>query len=130
MVNSGPSWPRLKEHDILFLNRMEIAKAMASYESLKEELFSSYFPGASKIGKLKGNEFPDKDRSYLIVLMTEYRLQKDGDHSLIRLESSLPATGRSMTGEGTPFAAEVATSFSARLLGAIEELLESSKISE
>ena len=38
-------------------------------------------------------------------------------------ESSLPAIGRSMTGGGEgPSAAEVATSFPARPLGAIEEL--------
>ena len=38
-------------------------------------------------------------------------------------KSSLPAIGRSMTGGGEgPSAVEVATSFSARLLGAIEEL--------
>ena len=43
--------------------------------------------------------------------------------SLIKRESSLPAIGCSMTegGEG-PSAAEVATSFPARLLGAIEKL--------
>jgi len=32
---------------------MKIAQAMASYGSPREELFSSYFPGASKIGKLR-----------------------------------------------------------------------------
>ena len=42
--------------------------------------------------------------------------------SLIERESSLPAIGRSMTGGGEgPSAAEVVTSFPARLLGAIEE---------
>ena len=49
---------------------------------------------------------------------------KERPQSLIRRESPLPATGRSMTeGGGGPSAAEVATSFPARLLGAIEELL-------
>ena len=48
---------------------------------------------------------------------------KERRQSLIKRESSLLAIGRSMTGgrEG-PSAAEVATSFPARLLGAIEEL--------
>ena len=48
---------------------------------------------------------------------------KERRQSLIKRESPLPAIGRSMTegGEG-PSAAEVATSFPARLLGAIEEL--------
>ena len=55
---------------------------------------------------------------------------KERPQSLIRRESPLPATGRSMTEGGGPSAVEVATSFPARLLGAIEELLESSKISE
>ena len=55
---------------------------------------------------------------------------KDGDHSLIRSESSLPAIGRSMTGGGGPSAAKVAASFPARLLGAIEEMQEFSKYSE
>ena len=42
---------------------------------------------------------------------------------LIERGSSLPAIGRSMTGGGEgPSAAEVATSFPARLLSAIEEL--------
>ena len=43
--------------------------------------------------------------------------------SLIKMGSPLPAIGRSMTGGGEgPSTAEVATSFPARLLGAIEEL--------
>ena len=42
--------------------------------------------------------------------------------SLIKREKSLPAIGCSMTGGGEgPSVAEVATSFPARLLGAIEE---------
>ena len=47
---------------------------------------------------------------------------RDRRQSLIERKSFLPAIGRSMTGgrEG-PSAAEVATSFPARLLGAIEE---------
>ena len=65
----------------------------------------------------------------MIVLMLD--LSKDSQksalkerrQSLIKRESSLPAIGRSMTGGGEgPSAAEVATSFPARLLGAIEEL--------
>ena len=56
---------------------------------------------------------------------------KERPQSLIRRESPLPATGRSMTGGGEgPSAAEVATSFPARLLGAIEELRKFSKLSE
>ena len=48
---------------------------------------------------------------------------KERRQSLIKKESFLPAIGRSMTGGGEgPSAAEVATSFPARLLGAIEEL--------
>jgi len=59
-------------------------------------------------------------------------LKKKGERpqSLIRRESPLPATGRSMTEGGGPSAAEVATSFPARLLGAIEELRKFSKLSE
>ena len=48
---------------------------------------------------------------------------KERRQSLIKRERSLPAIGRSMTGGGEgPSVAEVATSFPARLLGAIEEL--------
>ena len=65
----------------------------------------------------------------MIVLMldsfkdSQKSVLKERWQSLIKRESSLPAIGRSMTegGEG-PSAAEVATSFPARLLGAIEEL--------
>ena len=47
---------------------------------------------------------------------------KERRQSLIKRERSLPAIGRSMTGGGEgPSVAEVATSFPARLLGAIEE---------
>ena len=48
---------------------------------------------------------------------------KERPQSLIKRGSPLPAIGRSMTGGGErPSAVEVATSFPARLLGAIEEL--------
>ena len=48
---------------------------------------------------------------------------KERRQSLIKRESPLPAIGRSMTGGAKgPSAAEVVTSFPARLLGAIEKL--------
>ena len=65
----------------------------------------------------------------MIVLMLD--LSKDNQisalkerrQSLIKRGSPLPAIGRSMTeGREGPSAAEVATSFPARLLGAIEKL--------
>ena len=73
----------------------------------------------------------------MIVLMLD--LSKDSQksalkerrQSLIKRESFLPVIGRSMTGRGKgPSAAEVATSFPARLLGAIAELQELSRFSE
>ena len=48
--------------------------------------------------------------------------ERERAKTLIRRKSLLPVTGRSMTGGGGPSAAEVAASFPARLLGAIEEL--------
>ena len=46
---------------------------------------------------------------------------KERQQSLIKRESSLPAIGRSTGGGEGPSVAEVATSFPARLLGAIGE---------
>jgi len=67
------------------------------------------------------------NRSCLIVLDSSKDSQtsalKERQQSLIKKRSPLPAIGRSMTGGGEgPSVAEVATSFPARLLGAIEEL--------
>ena len=55
---------------------------------------------------------PSKDGHTLVL--------KERPQSLIKRENSLPAIGRSMIGGGEgAFAAEVATSFPARPLGAI-----------
>ena len=68
---------------------------------LKEELFSSWIPDQ----EIKKSALKERRRS------------------LIKMGSPLPAIGRSMTGGGEgPSAVEVATSFPARLLGAIEKL--------
>ena len=76
---------------------------------------------------MQGNGFPNNNRSCSIILDSSKDSQtsalKERRQSLIERERSLPAIGRSMTGGGEgPSAAEVATSFPARLLGAIEEL--------
>ena len=85
---------------------------MASYGSLKKNC-----PVLNSLCKenreIQGNKFrPDGQVSAL----------KKGPQSLIRGENPLPATGRSMTEGGGPSVTEVATSFPARLLGAIKEL--------
>jgi len=68
---------------------------------------------------------PDSSRDSQISAL------KERWRSLIKRESPLPAIGRSMTEEGGgPSAAEVVTSFPARLLGAIEKLWKFSKLSK
>ena len=58
-----------------------------------------------------------------LIIIDHARSLKEKQQSLIKIGSPLPAIGRSMTGGGEgPSAAEVVTSFPARLLGAIEEL--------
>ena len=80
----------------------------------EEELFSSWIPDQEIKGiGLMLDLSKDSQKSTL----------KERRQSLIKRKSFLPAIGRSMTGGGEgPSPAEVATSFSARLLGAIEEL--------
>ena len=100
---------------------------MASYGSLKKN-YSVLNSLYKEDRENQGNEFPNENRPYSIVLISQILALKEKDR---RRESLLPAIGRSMTeGGGGPSVAEVATSFPARLLGAIEELQEFSKFSK
>ena len=127
MVKSYPLRPWLKgQIRILFFNRLKTAQVIASYGSLKKNCSVLRSP-SKKTREIQGNEFPNNNRSCLIVLDSSKDSQisalKERWHSLIKRGSPLPVVGRSMTeGGGGPSAAEVVTSFPARLLGAIEEL--------
>ena len=92
---------------------------MASYGSLVKNCSVLSSP-SKKVREIQGNGFPNKNRSCSIVLDSS----KDSQISaLIKRGSPLPVIGRSMTGGGEgPSVAEVANSFPARLLGAIERL--------
>ena len=116
----NPLRPRLKgQIRILLFNRTKTAQVITSPRSLKKNCLVLRSP-SEKIREIRGNGFPNNNRSCSIVLDSS----KDSQISaLIKRGSPLPAIGHSMTGGGEgPSVAEVANSFPARLLGAIERL--------
>ena len=116
----NPLRPRLKgQIRILLFNRMKTAQVIASHGSLKKNCSVLRSP-SKRIREIQGNRFPNNNRSCSIILDSS----KDSQISaLIKRGTPLLAIDRSMTGGGEgPSAAEVAISFPARLLGAIEEL--------
>ena len=104
------------------VNRLKVNFAW----KLEEELFSSWIPDQEikvKSRELDSLKSRDHDCSHDLSKDSQKSALKVRRQSLIKRESSLPAIGRSMAGGGEgPSVAEVATSFPARLLGAIEEL--------
>ena len=129
----NPLRPRLKgQIRILLFNRTKTAQVIASPRSLKKNCSVLRSP-SEKIREIQGNGFPNNNRSCSIVLDSSKDSQisalKERRQSLIERERSLPAIGRSMTGGGEgPSTAEVATSFPARLLGAIEKTMKVLKL--
>ena len=94
MVNSRPSWPRLKEHDPHPVPQQDgDCPSNGLLRKLKRRTVQFLLPWCKENREVQGNEFPNEDRSHSTVLNSQMTGSKGKETSVSN------QTGKFLTGD-------------------------------